>query len=86
MYVCELVFYMEENYKRNTKKHLGCLIALAMVFSFTSNSLAQCGTVTIDSQINASCYGLTGTAVDGSIDVTAVGGTGYYHYILEILL
>ena len=40
--------------------------------------------MTIQNQINASCYGLTGTAANGLIDVAGAGGTGFYHYYLEV--
>ena len=88
---------MKKNYKKKPKKCLGYLMALAMMFSFSGNSVAQslppppCGEIDTANQVNTSCYGMTGAppspnTPDGSIDVSAVGGTGYYHYILEIFL
>jgi gliding motility-associated-like protein len=76
---------MKINYKINPKKYLGYFMTLVMVFSFASNAVAQpCGTVQIDTLINATCNGMSSTTTDGSIEVVGVGGTGFYHYYLEV--
>ena len=70
---------MKINYKINPKKRLGYLMALAMVFSFTGNSVAQC-TLSLSDTTDVSCNGEN----DGSITVQGTGTTGFYHYVLQV--
>ena len=70
---------MQNNYKKKTKKYLGCFMALAMVFLFANNSVAQC-TLSLINTTDVSCYGQE----DGSTIPQGTGGTGYYHYFLQI--
>ena len=72
---------MKKNHKKDTKRHLGYLMALAMVFSFSSNSVAQC-TLSLSDTTNVSCHG----ADDGSVTVQGIGTTSSYHYVLQFLL